>query len=976
VGRLASNDSTVASPALAAPRAGLQTAPYTQQVDLHGVAPMNGIEMSQHDEKLGDGRPVRQLVGRDPEMARLGEFLAVARISGGALLVTGEPGVGKTGILHAAAEAAAAAGTRVLRAAGVEFEAETSFSGLNQVLLPLLADLPELPAVHRDALNVALGFSNGGPPSRLVVSNAALVLLRQAATSRSLIVIIDDLPWLDRASAGVLSFVARRLEGSHVGLLGAFRSGEEDFFGRAGLPELELLRLDEGAAGQLLDARFPDLAPTVRERILVEAQGNPLALLELPVGLSPGMRASAKAMPAALPLSRRLQALFGSRITELPPRTRQLLLLMALDGTGDMRVLEAGAGGIAGFRDVAAAEQARLAYVDPATHRLAFHHPLIRSAVVDLSRAEERRTAHRRLADVWTEQPDRRAWHLAEATIEPDESVAAQLEGAAGRILARGDAVGCVKALTRASELSPGKAERHRRLAAAAYVGADVAGDLGHASNVLAELRRGEMAVEGSLQAAVAASAFLLNADGDVATAHHLLVGAIESRQGRLDARDPVLAEALHSLLMVCTYGEEELWRPFEEAMARTEGIPVALYLNSKTFADPAHAEASAFTALEAAITSLADESDPKQIIRIATAATYVDRLGGCREALWRVVHDARHGGAVASGIMAMLQLGYDDFQTGSWDEAEQLVEEAKEACRAHGYQNLMWPCQFLRVVLMGARGEEEKLQKQSAELLQWARPRGIRAAQWRVSQARGLAALGRFDFEEAYQHAIEISPPGILAPHVPHALNVLLDLVEAALRTGRDAQAAAHVAAMQKANLPGLSSRLALVVGGSAAMAAPDAEALELFESALALPGVERWQFDLARVRLAYGERLRRRRAMRDARVQLDAARAIFERLRAGPWVARASAELGATGQAKPHSGDNVLDRLTPQEFEIVSLAATGLTNKQIAERLFLSPRTVSGHLHRAFPKLGVATRAALRDALEAVPRQQLPRK
>jgi DNA-binding CsgD family transcriptional regulator len=197
------------------------------------------------------------------------------------------------------------------------------------------------------------------------------------------------------------------------------------------------------------------------------------------------------------------------------------------------------------------------------------------------------------------------------------------------------------------------------------------------------------------------------------------------------------------------------------------------------------------------------------------------------------------------------------------------------------------------------------------------------------------------------------------------------MDLVDAAVRTGRGTEAKAHVAAMQYANVAALSSRLALVVGASAAMAAPDDTAVELFYLALALPGVERWQFDLARVRLAFGERLRRRRAMTEARVQLNAALEIFERLRARPWVDRVNAELRATGQTKP-LGDNVLDRLTPQEIEIVRLAASGLTNKQIAERLFLSHRTVGGHLHRAFPKLGVATRAALRDAL--VPRQQLP--
>jgi DNA-binding CsgD family transcriptional regulator len=259
--------------------------------------------------------------------------------------------------------------------------------------------------------------------------------------------------------------------------------------------------------------------------------------------------------------------------------------------------------------------------------------------------------------------------------------------------------------------------------------------------------------------------------------------------------------------------------------------------------------------------------------------------------------------------------------------------------------------------------------------LVQWAGRRSNRPGLCRTWQARGLSALGRGDFEEAYLHASRISTPGTLPSHVPHALTVLLDLVEAAVRTGRDAEAAAHVAALQKANLAGLSQRLALVVAASTAMAAPDDTGLELFHLALALPGIERWPFDLARTKFAYGERLRRRRAMKDARVQLNAAREIFERLGARPWVDRLSAELRATGQIKPRAGDNVPDRLTPQEFEIVSLAASGLTNKQIAERLLLSHRTVGGHLHRAFPKLGVSTRAALRDALGSVPRKRLPR-
>jgi DNA-binding CsgD family transcriptional regulator len=933
---------------------------------------MNDSHAPQRHQRRGDGSLTGQLVGRDSEMDRVRAFLAAARLDGGALLVTGEAGVGKTVLLNAASDAASASGMRVLRAAGVEFEAETSFSGLHQVLLPILAALPQLTVVHRNALNVALGFGEGSPPSRLVVSNAALMLLRRAAAAQPVLVILDDLPWLDRASAGVLSFVARRLGGSQVALIGASRTREADFFDHAGLPELEVSRLDDAAAAQLLDGRFPELASAVRERILVEAQGNPLALLELPDALSPRMRASASALPSTLPLGRRLQALFGSQIARLPSETRQLLLRMALDGTGDVRVLNMAAPN-AGFRHFAAAEQARLARLDDTTHRLAFRHPLVRSAVVDLSHAEERRRAHRVLAEMWAEQPDRRAWHLAEAAVDPDELVAAQLEAAAARILARGDAVGCVKALTRASELSPRSLERHRRLAAAAYIGADVAGDLSNASHTLAELRRADTEIEGSLQAAVAASAFLLNADGDIATAHRLLVRAIERRLGTGEAIDPLVEEALNSLMMVCYYGGTvELWQPFHEIAGAISGR-LAVIQNSKTYADPARTAPSDVASLETAIGALARESDPTRIVRLGIAACYIDRMEGCRESLWRVVRDARQGGAMASGLNALIVLAWDDFFAGDWDEADELLAEALRVADSLGYGLLAWPAKLVQALIASARGDDQRTMELNA-VVEWARPRGLRAVEWYAWQAGSLAALGRGNFEDAYQQACRISPPGVLASHVPHALTVLMDLVEAAVHTGRHAEAVAHVAAMEAANLAGLSSRLALVARASAAIAAPDDCALRLFREAVTLPGIGRWQFDLARVRLAYGERLRRQRAVKEARVQLDSAREIFERLRARPWVERASAELRATGQIKPRAGEIVLDRLTPQEFEIVSLAASGLTNKQIGEKLFLSPRTVGGHLHRAFPKLGVSTRAALRDALQSLPREHLP--
>jgi DNA-binding CsgD family transcriptional regulator len=571
---------------------------------------------------------------------------------------------------------------------------------------------------------------------------------------------------------------------------------------------------------------------------------------------------------------------------------------------------------------------------------------------VDLSQAEDRRTAHRALAEVWADQPDRQAWHLAEATVEPDESVAALLEAAAGRILARGDAVGCVKALTRASELSPRSGDGRRRVAAAAYIGADVAGDLGNASRVLADLRRGDTEPEGSLQAALAASAFLMNSDGV----------------------NPLFEEALNTLMMVCYYGgTPTLWQPFHQ-IAEAVRVPLAVIQHSKTYADPVRTALTDVAILEAEIEALTQEMDPTRIVRTGIAAVYIDRMGGCRAALWRVVRDAREGGALASGLNALIILAYDDWFTGDWDEAGELLDEAVRLADSLGYGLLAWPAKLVQALIASARGDDRRTQEFNA-VVEWARPRGFGAVEWYAWQARGLAALGKGDFEEAYQQASRISPPGILLSHVSHAVTVLMDVVEAAVRTGRHAEAAAHVAAMKAANLGGLSSRLALVVGACAAMIEPDDTGLPLLQAALALPEVEHWRFDLARVHLVYGERLRRGRAMIEARVQLNAALEIFERLRAQPWVDRASAELRATGQTKPHAGENNLDRLTPQEFEIVTLAASGLTNRQIAERLFLSHRTVGGHLHRAFPKLGVATRAALRDALATLPSEQLPR-
>ena len=920
------------------------------------------------------------LVGRDRELGLVASFLGRAAAGGAAFLFTGEPGVGKTAILGAAAEEATAMGATVLRAAGGEFETEASFSALGRLLQPVLGELEQLSDLYQHAVNAAFGRRDGAPADRLVLSNAVLALLRQATGDRPVLMVVDDLQWIDRPSALVLGLVARRLAGTRIGFLAVSRSGEEGFFERSGLPGHELQPLDETAAATLIRRWFPALANRVSARLLAEARGNPLALLELPEALSDSQHVATQALPAVLPLTDRLRALFASRVGDLPVAARRLLLLAALDGTGNLGILRR-AGGTRGLDDLDPAEGARLVQVTGSPGRLVFRHPLIQAAVVALADDTERRRAHRILAELTTDQPDRRAWHLAEAATAPDEQVATLLEQVARRVLGRGDGTGAVTALLRAADLSPTGSERSRRMAEAAYVGADVTGDLRNVSRLLDKAREADPGSSESLQTAMAAAYLLLNGDGDADTAHRLLVGAIGNLAGHGDAGDDLLIEALHTLALVCFFGgRAELWAPFEAAITRLRPpIPVALAVQSKTFPDPVRAAQPVLGELDAAIRGLAHEVSPVQIVRMGIAADYVDRLAGCHEALWRVVRDGRAGGAVTSAIDALMLLFVDAFQSGRWDEAQRLAEEGVLLCDAHGYRVLAWPGQWGKALIAAARGDYDTTRALTDQIVRWATPRRLGSVNAYASHVRAVAALGQGDFEEAYRHAAAISPAGVLAPYVPHALWVLMDLVEAAIRTGRAAEAAAHATVMSESGIAAISSRLALNVAGAAAMVAPRERAAARYAEALAIPGAELWPFEQARVRLLYGEWLRRERSYSQARTHLSAALDTFRRLGARPWQLRAGRELRAIGPGvrdrdlrAPGSPESLapagMATLSRLDLDIAELAASGLTNKQIGERLHLSHRTVAAHLYQIFPGLGITSRAALRDALDAL--------
>jgi DNA-binding CsgD family transcriptional regulator len=541
-------------------------------------------------------------------------------------------------------------------------------------------------------------------------------------------------------------------------------------------------------------------------------------------------------------------------------------------------------------------------------------------------------------------------------------------------MLGRGDAGGAVTALRRAAELSPALPDKGRRLLAAAVVSAEMTGELTATSALLADAGRADPGLDRSLRAALVRSHLLLAADGQVGRAHRLLVDAIEVH-GTPDAGDEAMIAALHSLRAVCwSGGHRQLWAPFTAAVSRlSPGTPPELAVPAPGADGPPGTAGAALERVAAATRTLRQQLDPQAIVRVGVACMYVDRLGECRDALQRVADDGRNGGAPGPAITALVSSCVDDWLTGQWDDARRVAGEAIELAREHGYSRwAVVPACYVQALVDAARGDADRARTAVDEMAAWAAPRGIGVARQFADHVRTLCALGSGDFATAFRHAAALGAPGPLTAAGPHALWMLADQVECAARTGHRAEAAARVAAMEAADLAVLSPRLALVTAGSAAVTAVGQRAADLFEAALAVPGADRWPFDLARVHLAYGEHLRRTHARPGAGGQLRTALQIFERLGARPWAVRAC----ASGRLPARDPDGLRARrpgsaeLTAHELRIATLAASGLTNKQIAARSHVSHRTVGAHLYRIFPKLGITSRAALRDALSTATR------
>ncbi|GAA1616204.1 ATP-binding protein [Actinoplanes couchii] len=898
------------------------------------------------------------LIGRENEIQLLGGLVARTGDGGGATVVCGEAGIGKSALLTEAGRLAGGRGMRVLATGGVQSEAQLAFAGLYRLLRPVIDHADRLPRPQQDAVHTAFGLSPTGTPAEspagstepelFLVALATLGLLAEAAAHRPLLVLVEDAQWLDRASADVLVFVARRLEFEPVLLLAALRDGFPGPFTGSGLPELALTRLDRSAAERVVDDRSPGLPPETRERVLREAAGNPLALVELPAGLGAGTSAD----PAAgLPLTARLERAFADRMTALPPATRDMLLVAALNDSESLAETMTAAGLMTGqdrtADDLEPAVTARLVEVDG--EQVRFLHPLMRSAVHGRAGVGLRRRTHAALALV-VEFEDRRVWHRAAATDRPDEAVATELEVAAGRAQRRGGVAAAAAAMERAARLSADPDRRGERLLRAA----ELAFELGQSETVtrlLAETDRAGLLSERQQWRI----AWIRDSFDDGVLGRTRAAWSLARIAERAAADDPHLAlNLLYGAALRCWWTEPGV-EARQSVVAAAERVPVdgddPRLLMVLAFASPIEHGRIVLDALRRqsshsgrAARMLGNAAHAVGAFDLA-AGFFAGSLAGLR-AQGRLALLARALTLHARSCAQLVDLG---VAIPAADEAYRLARDTSQPLVAA-------TAQTARATLAALRGEQDEAYRLAAEAERAALPGAAHAVLAAVQIARGSAALADGRNEDALDELQRVFDPADPAYHRAIRCNAVGDLAEAAVRSGRPESVSGVIAEMTAVGRRTPSPALHSGLRHARAMLTGD------FGEALAAGS---WPFPGARAQLGYGEWLRRQRRPAESRAPLRAARDSFDAMGLTPWGDRARAELRAAGETSRGRAPDARDRLTPQELQIAQMAAEGLTNREIGQRLYLSHRTVSTHLHRIFPKLGVTSRADLRDTV-----------
>jgi DNA-binding CsgD family transcriptional regulator len=877
-------------------------------------------------------------------------------------MVRGEAGVGKSALLEYAA--GAATDMRVARSAGVESEMELAFASLHQLCAPLLDRLEVLPGPQRDALRVAFGLRAGAAPDRFLIGLAVLTLLAEVAEDRPLLCVVDDAQWLDRASAQVLAFAARRLLAEPVGLVFAAREPGEAF---GGLAELEVRGLPDQDARALLRSvvRFR-LDEQVQDRILGETNGNPLALLELPRGLSLTQLAGGFGLPGAQPVPARIEERFRRRLEALPAETRSLLLVAAAEPAGDP-VLVWRAAGRLGI-PASAAKAARADGLVEIGARVRFRHPLVRSAVYSAASVPERRAAHRALAEATDagRDPDRRAWHLAAAAPGPDEQVAAELERSAGRAQARGGMAAAAAFLQRAVELTSEPARRSERALAAAQAnvqagGLDAAAGLLNiaAAGPLDELQQARVdLLRGQI-------AFASNTDSDAPALLAKAAKRLESLDVAL-ARQTYLDAWLAALLAGQFAGAGDLHEVSQAARSapRPAGVPRPpdLLLDGLAVL-VTEGRAQAASLLRRAARAFAEEEiTMEERLLWATPAAMAavmlwdDERWHTIEA--RQLQSCREAGLLAQLVISVNAMAIRTIWHGDLAAAASLVAEAEAIAAATGTR---FPPAAV-VALAGFRGTEAEVVPLIEAVIKDSRAAGqgvsIQWSQW--AAAILYNGLGRYETALAQaQQATE------QAPELYVSMWAVPELIEAASKTGQAGLAADALGRLAEATSIGQTDWGQGIYARCRALLSDGQDAEDWYREAVRRLSRTGFWPELARAHLLYGEWLRRERRRADARAQLRTAYDMFDAIGMQAFAGRARRELQAAGQTVRTRAASVRGELTPQEAQIARLARSGLSNPQIAAQLFLSPRTVQYHLAKVFSKLQISSRRELQRAL-----------
>jgi DNA-binding CsgD family transcriptional regulator len=894
-----------------------------------------------------------------------------------ALVVRGEPGVGKTSLLEYVVDHAP--GCLVASAAGVQSEMELAFAGVHQLCAPMLDHLDRLPAPQRDALRVALGVSHGAAPDRFLVALAVLSLLSDVAEQRPLICLIDDEQWLDCASAQVLTFVARRLQAESVGLVFAAREPSDEL---AGLPELVLEGLREDDARSLLDAVLTGpLDVRIRDRIVAETRGNPLALLELPRGLTPAELAGGFGLPGAAPLSGRIEQAFQRRLEALPADTRRLLLIAAAEPIGEPLLVWRAAERL-GIRAEAATPAAQAGLLEFGT-RVLFRHPLVRSAAYRSAPLQQRQDVHRALAEVTDPEldPDRRAWHQAQAAPGPDEDVAEELERSADRAQARSGVAAAAAFLERAAMLTPDPTRRAQRLLAAARAKRH-AGAFDAALGLLVAV---EAAPLDPLQAVelqhLRGQIAMMQRRGSDAT--RLLLSAAR----RLEPLNADLARETHLEALIAAIWAAGLGSPggireaAEAARAAPPGpdppraVDVLLDALATRFTDGYAAAAPALARtveLFLALDVPTDKVDRWLWLHGATAALHVQ--GTSAEValeLWdaesahalaaRVAQFAQDTGALVHLQYALNSLTRTHLLAGDLTTAALTIEEDRLIADLTGNP----PVGYGELMLAAWRGQET----QAAELIETTLQDPTARAPSTMATFATYASsvldngLGRHHAaRDAARRVFELDQLAAGPFVVP-------ELAEAASRTGDIALVTAALEWLTE-RTRATPTDWALGIEARVRALLSEGEAAEsLYRESIEHLGRTRVRVELARGHLLYGEWLRRERRRIDARAQLRTAHDMLNTMGIEAFAERARRELLATGETARKRTVETSAQLTAQETQIARLARDGLSNPQIGTRLFISPRTVKYHLRKVFDKLDITSRNQLDRALPSDP-------